>query len=189
MDKKLVSAVVLGILLVVGLAGGWWFFLGGPGPTELPEDEQLAREKLKLYYLQREAGGLAEVERSLSEAKNKNDRIRQVVKQLTEKPDSGQLVTILPEDLKLRSVFLDSQTVYLDFNESLLGAASGTTEEMYLLYSIVNSVLANLPERYKLVHFMINGETRKTIGAYGEESGHIAIKYPLGPRWNLVESS
>ncbi len=84
-------------------------------------------------------------------------------------------------------MFFDERLVVLDFNSELIGAAAGTGSEHLLLYSIVNSVLANLPDEFRFVQFMIDGEMRKTIGQYGEESGHIAIEYPLGPRWELVD--
>ncbi len=186
--KKFYVLIGLIVLLAGGVAFTWWIFSGEPQKISKPPEEQpLPRENVKLYFFNEKGRTLVQIKRSLPGVSSRAERIHQIVRQLLVPPEKGGVIAILPENLKLRSVFINSRTVYLDFNEKLVGAAQGTTEEMFLLYSIVNSVLANLPDEYKLVHFLVNGETRKTIGSYGEESGHIAIKFPLGPRWNLVE--
>jgi len=142
-----------------------------------------------LYFLDARAYRLQTVRRRVPEAADTSARIVQIVDELTTAPRDPDLVAVVPSGTSLRSAFVDGQTVYLDFNDRLVGAAEGSSGEMMLLYSIVNSVLDNLPPSYKLVHFLVEGEMRKTIGPYGEESGHIAIQYPLGPRWDLADTS
>lgn len=182
--------VLAGTLLVLGVigAGLYWWSWGPAPPSERPE-EQLPREEVKLYFLNSRDYRLEIVKRRVEEAPDTGTRIAQVVEELTHPPEDSNLVALLPEDARVHSVFVDGQTIYLDFNDALVGAAQGSSGEMMLLYSIVNTVLANTPPSYKLVHFLVEGEMRKTIGAYGEESGHIAIQYPLGPRWDLADTS
>lgn len=178
-------ALGVGVLLLAAGGFAWWTFRSGPAPAEKP----LPREAVKLYFLDREAYRLEVVERRVTEAPDTASRLVQIADELTTPPEDPRLTALVPPEASVRSAFVDGQTVYLNFNDGLVGAARGSSGEMMLLYSIVNSVLANLPPSYKLVHFLVEGEMRKTIGPYGEESGHIAIQYPLGPRWDLADTS
>lgn len=163
----------------------WWYQV----PDGQPDKKPLPEEDVVLYYLNERTYQLESVKRKVPEAQDHAARVKQIVQQLTRPPEKDELIRLVPSNLTLRSSYIDGQTVYLDFSDHLIGAARGTSGEMMLLYSIVNSVLKNLPEEYKLVHFLIEGEMRKTIGPRGEDSGHIAIQYPLGPRWNLTGNS
>jgi len=178
---------LLALLAGLVVASVYWFWV--PDDRELRQDEPLPEDTVTLYFLNENTYKLQSVERNVPEAKDQSHRVQQIIEQLTKEPDRAPLIRLLPGELSLRSTYLDGETVYLDFNEHLIGAARGSSGEMMLLYSIVNSVLTNLPSRYALVQFLIQGEVRKTIGPYGEESGHIAVQYPLGPRWNLADTS
>jgi len=187
MKKKWIYAGA-GVALVAFVAVlTWWYF---DQPIELPEQEAaLPEDEVSLYFYRMDTAQLTVQERTVPEAESPSDRVHQIVDELSTSPDTETIVSLLPEKIELRSVFFEGQTVFLDFNDELIGAAEGSSGEMLFLYSIVNSVLANLPDERKLVHFLVQGEMRKTIGPYGEESGHIAIQYPLGPRWDLANSS
>lgn len=182
--KKLLTVLVI---LLAGLGLMYWYW-SAPVDTQ-PDKQPLPEETVTLYYLDRQEHQLKPVQRHVSEAGDRSERVEQIVRELVEGPEDTGLVRILPEEAELRSAFLDEKIVYLDFNDQLIGAAQGSSGEMILLYSVVNSVLKNVSDEYKLVQFLIEGETRKTIGPYGEESGHIAVSYPLGPRWNLADTS
>lgn len=183
MKRPWLILAIGGILLLIG--GIWWF--GGDKPAELP-DEALPEEPVTLYFYNMDTAQLSIHKRTVAEASSPSERVQQIITELKTAPDTDTIRALLPENLELRSVFFENQTVFLDFNGELIGAAEGSSGEMLLLYSMVNSVLANLSDDYKLVHFLVQGEMRKTIGPYGEESGHIAIQYPLGPRWDLADS-
>ncbi len=188
MNRRRWLILLIAVLIVsVGTVLFWYVLRTPPQPT--PPEEPLPGEEVILYFLNRKGYHLQIQRRELPEAKNKSQRVTQIVRELTRPPEDVNLIALVPGDLELRSVFIGDQTVYLDFNDALIGAAQGSSGEMMLLYSIVNSVLANLPRQYKLVRFLVDGEKRKTIGAYGEESGHIAIQYPLGPKWDLTAPS
>jgi len=185
MNLKRYGIVVVAVLVAAGI--GYWIWT--PVEERSTEEEPLPGETITVYFLDREDYVLRPVERTVDEAPGQPERIKQIVGELTTPPEDTGLIQLAPGDLELRSSYLKDSTVYLDFNDGLVGAAQGTSGERMLLYSIVNSVLENVSSDYKLVQFLIEGEQRKTIGAYGEESGHIAIRYPLGPRWNLADTS
>lgn len=185
MSRRGYAIVILAVLIAAGL--GYWFWR--PSADEPTEEEPLPGEAITVYFLDRDDYILKPVEREVDEAPGQSERIKQIIGELTSSPGDTRLIQLAPGNLELRSSYVDGSTVYLDFNDALIGAAQGTSGERMLLYSIVNSVLENVPSEYKLVQFLIVGEQRKTIGAYGEESGHIAIRYPLGPRWNLADTA
>ncbi|MGM0380779.1 MAG: GerMN domain-containing protein [bacterium] len=187
--KKIILKIVLPLLLLGAVVAGgviWWNYVSAPEPEE---KETLSREEVALYFLDVEKYELARAKREIAEAESSNERIFQIIEELKKPPETEKVVRLLPEDLQLLSAYTEGDIVYVDFNEAFIGAAEGSTDEMLFLYSIVNSLLANLPEKYKLVQFTIEGEMRPTMGPYGEDSGHIGIKYPLGPRWIQDDNS
>lgn len=177
---------LLGLVLLLGAGVYYWWVLR-PGPP--PSEQVLPREEVELYFLNRNTYRLQVVRRRVTRAADTASRIIQITDELTTPPRDPNLVALVPEEVSVRSAFVDGQTVFLNFNDEIVGAAEGSSGERMLLYSIVNSVLVNLPPSHKLVHFLVEGEMRKTIGPYGEESGHIAVQYPLGPRWDLADTS
>ncbi len=185
MSPRGYGIVLLIILVAMGL--GYWFW--SPPDEDPVEKKPLPEESVTIYFLDRDEYILKPVQRKVEEAPGQSERIKQIIDELTSAPEDTGLIQLAPETLELRSSYVNGSRVYLDFNDGLVGAAQGTSGERMLLYSLVNSVLKNVPSEYKLVQFLIEGEQRKTIGAYGEESGHIAIRYPLGPRWNLADTS
>lgn len=187
MNKNSNSLIIgAGLLVLLVVAGGvtWWFLAE---EAEVPAEQKLPEEDVELYFYHVPEFRLNVVERTVPEARNESTRITQIIDELSNPPAGDTVVSLMPDGLELRSTYTRNQRVYLDFNDRIIGAAEGSSGEMMFLYSIVNSVLANLPDRYKLVQFLVEGEQRKTIGPYGEESGQIAVRYPLGPRWNLAE--
>ncbi len=175
-------------LVVLLLAGGvYWYWSPWKQPAE--EAEPLPEKQVTIFLLNRRKYRLEPVKRRVSEASGKSNRLEQIIDELRSKPEDSNLIRLVPKGVELRSSYVNGQTIYLDFSDELIGASRGSTGEMMLLYSIVNSVIKNMPEKYKLVQFLIEGKQRKTIGSYGEDSGHIAIQYPLGPRWNLADTS
>lgn len=183
--RRRIAGLVLVVLLLIGGVYYWWVLRSGPSRP----GGVLPREAVELYFLNRDTYRLQVVRRRVTRAADTASRIVQITDELTTPPEDPDLVALVPEPVSVRSAFVDGQTVYLNFNDEIVGAARGSSGERMLLYSIVNSVLANLPPSYKLVHFLVEGEMRKTIGPYGEESGHIAVQYPLGPRWDLADTS
>lgn len=181
---RLVGVIIL--LFAVTILVYWFWFHGLP---KRKMKDELTEETMVLYYLNKREFRLESVKRRVPEASSQSDRVEQIIKQLTREPEETELISLVPETVTLKSSYFNGETVYLDFNDELMGAAHGSSDEMMFLYSIVNSVLRNLPSRYKLVQFLVEGEMRKTIGPYGEESGHVTIQYPLGPRWNLSDTA
>jgi spore germination protein GerM len=98
---------------------------------------------------------------------------RQVIAELIAGPTGGGLPT-LPEGTALRSFFLlDDGTAVIDFTAALHEHhPGGCRSEQLTLFSMVNSLVLNVPEIVR-VQILIEGETRTSL------AGHLAIDHPL----------
>lgn len=179
---------ILGLALLF-VAGGllWWWrsergdFL--PSWTERRPPAAEAGEMLSMdLYFPSEAGGLEAERRGLKVTEAPKDRIRKVVQALLAGPQAAGLVRPFPEGVTLGSVQLDDAgTAYVD-----LGweghpdpPASGSTEEMQRVYSVVNSVAFNVPQARR-VTLLWNGVQRITF------AGHLDTSRPLPPNRELL---
>ena len=90
----------------------------------------------------------------------------------------------LPSDVRLRQAYvLDNGTAYLDFNDALTGSVGGgSMEELLVVYSIVDSVVLNIPE-IKRVGILVNGQPLETL------NGHIDLRHPLPADHELILGS
>jgi spore germination protein GerM len=103
------------------------------------------------------------------------DRVRTVVEALLAGPESAGRRSPLPEGVTLVSVYMGTGGVaYLDFQapDGAPPPATGSMAELLTVYSIVNSVLRNVPE-VRAVGLLWNGNQRATF------SGHVDTRRPL----------
>lgn len=98
---------------------------------------------------------------------------RQLVAELTKGSINGNLATI-PEGTTLRSFFLlEEGTAVVDFSDQLRNNhPDGCRQEQLTLFSIVNSLVLNIPEIDR-VQILIAGEENGTL------AGHMTIESPL----------
>ncbi|MEK7798979.1 MAG: GerMN domain-containing protein, partial [Acidobacteriota bacterium] len=92
------------------------------------------------------------------------DQAKQIVVELINGPQEPGLLPTLPPQTRLRGLYLDrSGTAYVDLSSEVSDLhPGGTGEEIATIYSLVNSLIDNLPE-IKRVHLLINGEERDTL--------------------------
>ena len=120
--------------------------------------------------------------RDLEVTASRKDRIRKIVAALLAGPVSGGAARPFPEGVMLGGVQLSEDgTAYLDIHWEGHAdpPASGSTEEMQRVYSVVNSLTANIAE-VKQVVLLWNGVQRETF------SGHLDTSRPLLPNRSIV---
>jgi spore germination protein GerM len=137
------------------------------------------KQVVTLYFPADDESGLATETREMSWATTDPDRVRQIVLALVEGPAKTHNRP-LPPSTDIRAVFLTSDgTVYLDFsNETLKGFAPGIQSETLTVYSIVNSLAANIPA-VKRVKILLQGQETETL------DGHIDLTEFFAPDTNL----
>lgn len=102
------------------------------------------------------------------------NRARQILQKLQEGPHSDQMFPSLPKDTKLEDLFISEQgTAFVDFSNAIATNHPGGVEnEMATIYSIVDSLIYNLPE-IKQVKILVGGVEKETL------AGHCLLLLPL----------
>ncbi|HTQ80570.1 MAG TPA: GerMN domain-containing protein [Thermoanaerobaculia bacterium] len=176
------AGLVLGAALLL-LAGGlaWWWFegrgrrLGGVlAPAMGPVGPQ-ATFAADLYF---PADDSLRIERrNLTATDDPKDRIKKIVQALLAGPTAAGLARPLPPGVELGAVALTADgTAYLDLRwaEHEEPPPGGSDAEMQTVYSLVDTVVANVPQIQR-VALLWNGTQRETF------SGHLDTSQPLVP--------
>jgi spore germination protein GerM len=177
------AGLVLALALVVLVAGLLWWWLAGRGgrsrgvaPGEAAAGGPQRGVVVALYFPA--TGGLLGPEpRDLKVADDPKDRIRKVVQAVLAGPQRRDLVRPFPEQVTLGGVQLARDgTAFVDLRwaDHEDPPASGSTEEMQRVYSVVDSVALNVPQVRRVV-LLWNGVQRVTF------AGHLDTSLPLAP--------
>lgn len=188
--------ILLVILLLVLVGGGYYLrglwrhllFERWPKAEDTAVRTRLSEAALQsptgpprfatLYFPVFETGTLVVESRVITWASNDEDRVRQILLALTEGSHEGHRA-FLPQEAAVRAVFITSEgTATLDFsNELRAGIQPGVESENLVVYSIVNSVAANIPA-IKQVRFLIQGQTSDTLAGHEDLTGAFAPMFP-----------
>ena len=124
-----------------------------------------------LYFPSYTKGTLVGEVRQIAWASNDTDRIRQVILGLIEGSRKGASRVIAPSS-NIRAVFLAPDgTACIDLSsEALTDFESGIESESLAIYSIVNSVAANVPT-VKKVKILIQGQEVDTLDGHTDLTG------------------
>jgi spore germination protein GerM len=136
------------------------------------------KQSATLYFPADDESGLVAETREMSWAATDPDRIRQVLLALIEGPSQGHHRS-LPPSTDIRAVFLTADgTAYIDFsNDILKGFAPGIQSETLTVYSVVNSLAANIPA-VKEVKILLQGQEVETL------DGHVDLSEFFVPNPN-----
>jgi hypothetical protein len=165
------------VLLIAGLA-----LAVGLGPLTAMGDERSAAAdppldlsapaSVHLYFADVDGRYLRAEERSLPQGADPTDQGRNIISALIEGPRSN-LGPTLPEGTELKAFFIaEDRTAYADFSPALGERhPGGAHSELLTVYSIVNSLLLNLP-RIETVKILIAGRESETL------AGHVLLTFP-----------
>jgi spore germination protein GerM len=186
------TKVLILVILPVLVAGSLYLrslaqrlFFERASPSEASARARLAQVALQppagptqavtLYFPSNPEGQLREETRTLTLAADPADRIRQIVLALVEGPKQGGSPA-LPPSADVRAVFLaEDGTAYLDLSSDALADFNpGIESETLAVYSVVDSLAANLPE-VKRVKFLVQGQEAETL------DGHADLTAPFTP--------
>jgi Sporulation and spore germination len=140
-------------------------------------------QTVTLYFPSLPDGKLEPEARALVMAPAPADRVRQIVLALIEGSRQGQ-GRALSASADVRAVFLTHDgTAYLDLSSATLtGFNPGIKSETLAVYSIVDSLAANLPE-VKRVKFLVQGQEVDTL------DGHADLTAPFAPNPSWIASA
>ncbi len=150
--------------------------------TELEESSSLPLQNrtVSLFFLSKNGPWLVEERRELHFG-GEEDLARQILLALLDGPESSAHLRTLPSGTELLDVLLDDKRhwIYVNFGGGIKHPSlSGSETEIMAIYSVVNSLLTNLPA-YEKVWFLVDGRTQETLW------GHIytRIPFPKNMKW------
>lgn len=177
-------ALLAGAAAVVAVVGVWILFVGLPrwygasqtraAPTAPSGPAAPGRKiKARLFYVGEDGTRLTGVEREVPFGEGTVEQARQILEwQIA--PVTEPLVSAVPPGTKLRAVFVsDKGEAFVDFSRELVaGHSGGSTNELLTVYTIVDSLTANLPA-VTSVQVLVEGKQVETL------AGHVDLRRPL----------
>jgi len=152
-----------------------------PGASPRPANLKPSQTTLAhLYFLDKEGQFLIAEERILKHPENPAYFARGIVEALIRGPQKG-LIRTIPPDTGVRATYVDREGIcYVDLTASITDRhPGGIKSELFSVYSIVNSVVLNVPE-VEAVKILINGDESATL------AGHIDLQVPVKANMLLI---
>ncbi len=180
-DRKGIKFIALGVLL-----SGCAVMISGQATTieaaePKGEDAQLAQEisapskksPVHLYFADRHNYYLTAEQRVVNHSQNPTGLAQTIVEELIKGPQKGLLKTI-PTGTQLRAIYITPDgTCYVDLSETVIkNHPGGSKSELFTIYSMVNSLVLNVPE-IERVKILIDGKEAFTL------AGHIDLQLPV----------
>ena len=151
------------------------------GKTEPPVSLKPSQTTLAhLYFSDQDNQFLIAEERSLKHPENPALFAKRIVEALIKGPQLG-LVRTIPKRTKIRAIYVTQDGIcYVDLNSTIADQhPGGIKSELLTVYSIVNSVVLNVPE-VEAVKILINGSESKTL------AGHVDLQVPVKANMLLI---
>lgn len=144
--------------------------------TRKPAFER-AKKSVTLFFLAREGYSFREENREIESGTTTEDA-RRTLTELVKGPKGGDLVPTVSPGTKLLNLFIDSSgTAYVDFNQGFRdGLPGGAQEELYTVFSIVNTLASNFAQITR-VQILIEGAEISTL------AGHVDTRMALPPQY------
>ncbi len=133
-----------------------------------------------LYFADMNTTFLTSEQRSLPHPENEVDYARSIVLELIRGPQKG-LVRTIPGTTQLRALYISSEGIcYVDLSRAAeKDHPGGCNSELLTVYSLVNSLILNIPE-IRRVKLLIGGQDTPTL------AGHIDLKPSLAADMLLI---
>lgn len=171
------SAAILWVLFV-GLPR--WTAPKPPAPAAAaPAAEATPRIRARLHYMSEDGLRLEPVDREVDAASGTLEQARLLVEAQLQ-PAPAPLLSVIPVGTTLRGIYLAPDGVaFVDLSGEVSRAhGGGSLDEIFTVYSVVNTVAGNLPA-VKAVQILVDGREVDTL------AGHVDLRRPLAPtaRW------
>lgn len=168
----------------VGQVVLWLFFakpnLAADPDVQSPGLKQSDRSVVHLYFAYKEIAFLASEERVIVHSDDIIEFGKSIIDALIKGPKRDFMRTI-PIGAALRAFYVTSDgTAFVDLTQNAADKhPGGSNSEMLTIYSIVNSLILNIPE-VKTVKILIEGRESITL------AGHVDIRFPFKANMLLI---
>lgn len=180
------------VLFAVGLFTGLGRLLRQPAPSDVatenaapppppPAETPVPKIKATLYFASEDGMHLVPTEREVPLAEGAVAQARTVLEAQLGAEAPAPLVSTIPKGTALRGIFVSERNeAFVDLDPSIRTSHPGGTQlELLTVYTIVNSVLTNLPSLQE-VQILIGGQEADTL------AGHVDLRRPLRKNDALV---
>ena len=142
--------------------------------------EPSQNKPVHLYFADKESQYLIAENRVLKSPQDPEFYARNIIDALIKGPQQG-LVRTLPVATAIRAIFVTQEGVcFVDLTSAVADYhPGGIQSELLTIYSIVNSLVLNVPQ-IKAVKILINGTETKTL------AGHIDLQHPIKANMLLI---
>lgn len=133
-----------------------------------------------LYFADKDNIFLISEERTLSHTEDPTNFSRKIIEALINGPSEG-LARTIPVDTSLRALYITETGIcYVDLSAEVKEKhPGGVQSELLTLYSIVNSLVLNIPD-IQVVKILIDGQETMTL------AGHIDLQEPVKANMLLI---
>ncbi len=141
--------------------------------SQAPSEKSPDRIIVHLYFSDSDNSFLFAEERSLSARIRPEALGLQIINALLEGPKQA-LERTIPEGTVLRGFYiLQNRTAYVDLSREIRERhPGGAQSELMTIYSLVNSLILNIPE-IETVKILVEGKEEATL------AGHVDIRFPI----------
>jgi spore germination protein GerM len=137
-----------------------------------------------IFFATSKKGVLVGEDRDIETNTSIINQIEDCIRELIQGPHDQTLFPVIPRQTELSQVFIDHDhgLAYVDFSSKIHTYYPGGAEtELLTIYAIINTICYNFPE-IKRVQILVEGQEIESL------AGHVYIKMPLAPDWNLIEN-
>ena len=172
------AAIVIGVVIVLGIFFVILFSALFP-PVDMEAMKKKERKPFEIYFSDTQERFLIGEKRYLFKDEDPVQQAKEIVKSLLDGSKTG-LVNTFPPNVTLRDVKIDKDGIaYVSFSASLTKLhPGGSTAEMATIYSLTNTLAANVPA-IKGVKILIEGKEVPSI------KGHISTAQVFEPDRDL----
>ena len=192
-DRKVAIILVAILVTLIAIIAGWMIGQRDK-PEELPIEVEMPTEIEPVpegtgvvvdLYFPAEEGQLGVEQREVPAEDDPTQKLARLLGELLAGPESLDLYATLPEEMTLGWTHINQQNlVYVDVE--ITGGTDrppwGSGKELQSVYSIVNTVLLNMPELSSVV-LLRNGQQRLTF------AGHLDTSRPLLANRDLIATT
>ena len=145
----------------------------GPGWKAAAEAPQSRKSAVNLYFANEKAGWLSAENRVLDHPGTQSEFGGVIIDALIEGPRT-RLGRTIPGSALRRAMYVTKEGIaYVDLSrETAEDHPGGVESELITIYSIVNSLVLNIPE-IKAVKILIDGKESETL------TGHVDLRFPF----------
>jgi len=148
--------------------------------VQITDTEYSDKLVVHLYFSDKSNSFLTAEERTLVHSDNPAEFAKIIIEALIDGPMKGFMRTI-PAGTTIRALYVTrDRTAYVDISNAIKDShPGGIKSELFTIYSIVNSLILNIPE-IDAVKILIGGRESMTL------AGHIDLSFPFKANMLLI---